>query len=255
MEKITVALIVRNEERAIAQCLQTVKWADEIMVIDQSSTDATVKIVKGYTDKIFIRPEQRTANVDRMFAVEKARCEWMLFLDADERVPTELRDEIMTILANPEYNAYYIGRKNFFLGKWIKYGGWYPAYSIKLFKKGFVYFPPRVHKDGYTKYKAGYLKEKALHYSYGALSQYIDKFNRFTTRQAKEEFEAGRRINLVNFFIYFILKPVFYFLRKYFLWQGFRDGIRGFFIALFSAMTIFMVGAKIWELQNNSTPK
>lgn len=249
MNRLSITVIVRNEEENIKGCLENIKWADEIIVVDQSSTDATVEIAKKYTDKIFIRPAQGTCNVDRMFAIEKASCDWMLFLDADEKVPSELRDEIKKILEVPAYNAYYLGRKNFFLGRWIRYCGWYPLYAIKLFKRGFAYFPPKVHRGGYAKCEAGYIKEKTLHYTYNSFSQYFTKFNRYTSRKAKEEFEEGKRINFMNFSVYFILKPFFYFVRKYILWKGFRDGFRGLFISLSSALVIFATYAKLWEKQ------
>lgn len=257
MEKLSIAVIVRNEEKIIEDCLKRITWADEIVIVDQSSIDKTREIAKGYTDKIFITPPQGTCNADRMFAITKCSYGWVFFLDADEWVTPELQQEIKEILNNPQgYTSFYLGRKNFFLGKWIKGGGWYPAYSIKLIKKGFAFFPLKVHCDGYpVGGKTGYLKEKTLHYTYDSLEQFFEKLDRFTTRSAEEAFLEGKRISWDNVIYLFIAKPVFYFLRKYFLWLGLRDGMRGLFIAFSSSVTLFVHSVKIWEMQRNVRDK
>lgn len=247
--KLSVIVITHNEEENIADFLESVKWADEVVVVDQSSTDATMEIACKFTDKVFVTAKQDTANVDRMFAIEKASYDWILLLDADERVPKGLEDEIKKILQTPSYSAYYLGRRNFFLGRWIRHGGWYPAYAIKLFKKGYAYFPPKVHHDGYARCKAGYIKQRSLHYTYRSLTQYFSKFNRFTRRLAKEKLEQGTRVTNKSFALYFLFKPCLYFLRKYFLWGGFRDGFPGLFISFSSALVIFVSYAKLWERQ------
>lgn len=252
-QKLSVVVIVRNEEAIIRSCLESVKWADEIVIIDQSSTDRTREIAKEYTDKIFVTSLQGTANADRMFGISKATFDWILFLDADELVPPDLKEEIQTIIRDPKgHTSFYMGRKNFFLGKWIKGGAWYPAYSIKLFRKGSTYFPPRVHSDAQLKDKnPGYLKAKTLHYTYNSLSQYLAKLDRFTTRSAGEAFKEGYRITWLNFTFCFFIRPAFYFFRKYFIWCGFRDGFRGLFIAFSSSLTLLIHYSKVWELQNN----
>jgi len=253
MEKISIAVIVRNEEKILKYCLERITWADEIVIIDQSSKDNTRGIAKEYTDKIFITPTQGTCNADRMFAISRCTFDWVFFLDADERVTPELQQEIKKILKNPkEYTSFYLGRKNFFLGTWIKGGGWYPAYSIKLIKKGFAHFPSKVHCDGFpVGGKTGYLKEKTLHYTYDSIEQFFEKLDRFTTRSAEEAYHEGKRVNWDNFVYLSLAKPVFYFLRKYFLWLGLKDGMRGLFIAFSSSVTLFIHAVKIWELQQN----
>lgn len=256
-QRFSVIVITRDEEANLRSCLESVKWADEIVVIDQSSGDRTKEIAKEYTDKIFVTPAKGTCNPDRMFGISKASFDWIIFLDADELVPPDLKEEIQTILSDPkEYTCFYIGRRNFFLGKWIRSCGWHPAYSIKLFCKGHAYFPPEVHHDGCSQDgKTGYFKAKTLHYSYNTLSQYLAKLDRFTTCSSQEAFKKDARITISNFAWCFLFKPAFYFFRKYFIWGGFRDGFRGFFIAFSSGLTLFMHYSKIWELQNNTQNK
>ncbi len=252
-QKLSVIVITRNEEINIRFCLESVKWVDEIVIIDQSSSDRTKEISREYTDKIFVTPAKGTCNADRMFAISKTSFDWILFLDADELVPSDLKEEVQTILKDPKgYTSFYLGRKNFFLGKWIKGGGWYPAYCIKLFRKGYAYFPPEVHHDGCPQGgKVGYLKVKTLHYTYKTLSQYLVKVDRFTTCSAEDAFKKGYRITLRNFALCFFVKPAFYFFRKYLICGGFRDGFPGFFIAFATSLTLVIHYSKIWDLQNN----
>jgi glycosyltransferase involved in cell wall biosynthesis len=133
---LSVAIIAGNEEKKIGDCLESVKWADEIIVVDSGSTDRTVEIAKRYTDKVFIRKWEGYAP-QKQFAIDQATCDWILSLDADERVSPELKDEILKILeSETEFDGFYIPRRNFFLGKWIKSCGWYPNYQLRLFKKG-----------------------------------------------------------------------------------------------------------------------
>jgi glycosyltransferase involved in cell wall biosynthesis len=253
-EKISVIIIAKDEETKIRRCLEGVKWADEIVFVDQSSTDRTREIARDYTDKIFITPSQGTCNADRIFAISKATNDWILLLDADEVATPELHAVIEEHIKNKNgFTSFYIARKNMFLGKWIKGGGWYPAYTIKLFRKGFAYFPQEVHHDGWpTGGKAGYIDRGILHYTYTSISQYLAKLDRFTTCLAEEAFKKGQRITYLNFIPLFLLKPPFYFFRKYFLWGGYQDGFRGFFIAFSSVLTLYIQYTKIWELQQTN---
>jgi len=252
--KLSVIIITRNEEKNITDCLQSVKWADEIVVIDQSSTDKTVDICKNYTDRVFVVKAKNYCEPDRAVAVEKAKGKWILYLDADERVSSELKNEIMEIVYKDDkgYKCYYLGRKNYFLGKWIQKCGWYPGYVLRLFEKGTVAFSEVIHQDGTTREKCGYLRNDLIHLSYTSLEDYFEKFNRYTTRLAIEEYEKGIKINKRNFFILFLMKPSYLFLQRYFLLKGFRDGFRGFFISFSSALVIFATYAKLWEKQKNT---
>lgn len=247
---ISVIIVVRNEEEQIRGCLETVSWADEIVIIDQSSTDLTVKVAKEFTDKVFITEPKGYCEPDRNLAIEKASGKWIFYIDADERVSSELKEEILSIVKSDGLHpAYYVRRRTHFIGKWIKTCGWYPSPVLRLFKKGAVVFPDEIHKAPVHKEEYGYLKNDLLHYSYNSFEEYFEKFDRYTTQSAKDEFRAGKRITSLNIFNRFFLKPFYYFLLKYLWYRGFLDGFRGFFISLSSALTVIVTSAKLWELE------
>ena len=246
---ISVIMVVRNEEGQIGECLKTVSWADEIIVIDQASTDSTVNIAKKFTDNVFITEPKGYCEPDRNFAIEKASGRWIFYIDADERVLPELKHEILSIVRSDDQRpAYYVKRRNYFLGKWIKTCGWYPSPVLRLFKKGEVVFPDEIHQVPLHREEYGYLKSDLLHYSYRSLEEYFEKFNRYTTQLAKDEFQAGKRITAFNVILNFLLRPSYYFLLKYIYYRGFKDGFRGFFIAFSSALTVFVNKAKLWNI-------
>ncbi|MCG2726258.1 MAG: glycosyltransferase family 2 protein [Elusimicrobia bacterium] len=253
MKKLSVVIATKNEEKNIQKCLESVKWADEIIIVDDISADKTVEICKRYTKNIFISDSKGSFHKNKNLAIEKANGEWILSLDADEVVPKEFSEEIKKAIQNSEIYGYYLNRKNYFIGKWIRGCGWYPNYIIRLFKKGAAKWPLEIHDVPKIeeKNKAAYLKNSLIHYSYSSLEQYFEKFNRYTSRLAKEEYEKGKKVNNANFLLLFVIKPLFWFLRKYFLQKGWRDGFYGFFISFSSALVIFATYAKLWEIQNN----
>lgn len=255
MNKLSVIIATKNEERNIQNCLESIKWADEIVIVDDMSTDKTVEICKRYTEKIFFNDSQGSFHKNKNLGIEKVTGDWILSLDADERVSPELKEEILSILVSQPSIAigYYIPRKNYFLGKWIKGCGWWPDRIIRLFKNGVTRWPLDIHDTPRIeeKEKIGYLRTSLIHYTYQNLFQYFEKFNHYTSRLAQEEHEKGIKINKGNFSTYFLIKPLFWFLRKYFLWKGCRDGFRGFFISFSSALVIFVTYAKLWEKQKS----
>lgn len=255
MSQLSVVLGVRNEEKDIRNCLENVKWADEIIIIDDSSTDNTVHICKEYTRKVFIiDSEGGNLNKNRSFGINKCKNDWVLVLDADEVITPELSDEIKNAIRTNAYIGYNLLRNNYFLGEWIKGCNWHPDYLIRLFRKSSVNWPSsglhetlKVNDNN----KIGCLKNSMLHYSYKTLDYYFEKFNRFTTRGADEQYEKGIRVNKFNFGLYFIIKPIYWFIKKYFFYKGFKDGFRGFFISFSSALVVFTTYSKLWEKQKN----
>ncbi len=250
---VSVVIVTKNEESNIEKCLEAVKWADEIIIVDDLSTDRTLEICRKYTEKIFINDSKGSFHINKNLGIEKASNDWILSLDADEIVDDELKEEIQKAILRDDMLGYYINRKNYFLGKWIKGCGWYPDYIVRLFKKGVTKWPLEIHDVPQIKQKdkVGYLKGHLIHYSYYSLNQYFEKFNRYTSKLALEEYEKGRRVNFKTFAVYFFIKPIYWFFKKYFLWKGFKDGFRGFFISFSSALTIFVMYAKLWEIQIN----
>jgi hypothetical protein len=186
-----------------------------------------------------------------LFAIYTQKNDWVFLLEADERVTKELVEEMLALVNDPEREeiGYYIPVKNHFLGKWIKGCGWYPSYILRLVKKGFVDFPPTVHSHGIANGRCGYLKNDLIHLSYSSISQYLVKLDRYTEQMAKELYQNGVRISWYNIPLFFIVKPIYFFLYKY-LWKwGVKDGFYGFFISFSSGLTIFTAYAKVWERQ------
>lgn len=253
MFKLSVTIATKNEEKIIGQCLESVKWADEIVIVDDVSTDKTIDICRKYTDKICVNNSGGSFHKNKNLAIDKASGEWILSLDADEIVPAELAEEIKKAIQNEQMLGYYLNRRNYFLGKWVRGCGWYPDHIMRLFKKGTTKWPLNIHEvpEIGEKDKTAYLKNDFIHYSYFTLTQYFEKFNRYTTRLADEESEKGIRMNNKNCLIYLFVKPILWFLKKYFFQYGWRDGIRGFFISVSSGLVIFTTYAKLWEMQRN----
>jgi glycosyltransferase involved in cell wall biosynthesis len=251
MNNLSIVIAVKNEEKNIKQCLESVKWADEIIIVDDHSTDATVEMAKQYTNKIFFNDSKGSFHDNKNLGLEKATGDWILSLDADEIIPPELAEEINQAIKSSQYAGYYLNRKNYFLGKWIRGCYWYPDYIIRLFKKGTTQWPTDIHKvPRIEEGKVGKLQTPFIHYSYYSLNQYFEKFNQYTSRVAAEEYSRGYRISWKNLTLCFLLKPLYFFLMKYFLKLGIRDGFRGFFISFSSALTVFVSYAKLWEMQN-----
>lgn len=179
-------------------------------------------------------------------SIDKASCEWVLVLDADERVTEELKKEIAAAVASDEYRGYFIPRKNFFLGKWIRHGGWSPDYTMRLFRKDSAHMEQReVHEKIVVNGKTGYLKSPMEHYTYRKISDYLKKMDSYSSLSAKELHQKGKAFRLHHLFV----KPPFTFLRMFFLQQGFRDGAYGFILAMLYSVYTFLKYLKLWELQ------
>lgn len=238
---ISAIIIAKDEEKYIRMCLESVKWVDEIIVVDDYSTDKTVDIAKEYTDKIFGRRLDDFSD-QRNFAIEKAHGEWILSLDADEVVSEKLADEIKTMSDDTldKYNGFYIPIKHYFFGKEIKYGEWWPSYKKRLFKKGRGRWERPIHEELVVEGRAGYLKGHLQHYAYKNISEFINKTNIYTSM----EVEKG---NVSSNVFKILLAPPKVFIYRYILRQGFRDGTYGLIVALLMSFYAFINHAKTWE--------
>lgn len=242
MSKISVVIITKNEEKNIKSCLESVKWADEIIIVDSFSTDKTIEIAKKYTPKIFVRSFKDYSD-QRNYANQQASEPWILTVDADERVTDDLRKEILEAINNVKYDAYWIPCLDYMFGKFIKHGGWYPQYHIRLYKKDKTKWVGKVHEKPYVEGKIGYLKNPILHYSHLKISDFLKKLNRYTSIEAQELYNAGYKPNLLRL----IFWPVIVFVYKYVCKLGFLDGIHGLVLAVSLAYYHFMRYAKLWE--------
>jgi len=249
MEKVpcSVVVITKNESSRIRECLESVNWSDEIIVLDDCSTDSTVEIAREFTDRVF----QRAMDVEgrhRNYAYSLAKNQWVLSLDADERVTPELRDEITALLrSNPGCNGYLIPRRNFMGKVWVTHGGLYPSAQIKLFKKEKFKFDElaEVHPQAYMEYPRGTLKNDILHYTYRDFTDAVAKLDRQTDLEAKKWFREKRKVGALGT----VRKMIDRFCRAYISKQGYKDGVPGLFLAVNSAMYQFLTFAKYWEIK------
>ncbi|KKS23056.1 MAG: Lipopolysaccharide biosynthesis glycosyltransferase [Microgenomates group bacterium GW2011_GWC1_41_8] len=236
---LSVALATFNEEKNITRCLNSVKkLGDEIVIVDGGSTDKTVYLARNFTDKIFVTDNPPIFHINKQKAIEKCNGQWILQLDADEEVTSELADEITrTVHAHNDINGYFIARKNFFSNQWMKKGGMYPDYVIRLFRNGKGHFPCKsVHEQIVIDGNVGYLKEPMNHYPYATFQEYLKKADTYTSLTAQELEKNKTSISVISYLKYVVIKPLHTFINLFFRHRGFMDGRRGFIWALFSGL-------------------
>ncbi len=246
MINLSVVILTKNEERNILRCLESVAgWANEIIVVDDESTDRTVDIASKYTDKIIIR-KMDIEGRHRNFAYAQAKNVWVLSLDADEVVTEELKNEIKGVLTDhTQYNGFTIPRRNFIGNYWVKYGGWYPSPQLKLFRKDkFRYEEVGVHPRAFMDDPCGHLKSDILHYSYKDIEDFLHKLNNQTTREAQKWFQQNKPMRLVRF----VWRTIDRFMRTYFGRRGYKDGFIGFIVAFFAGFYQFLSYLKYREI-------
>lgn len=244
--KVSVCIVAYNEEKNIRDCLESVKWADEIIVVDSLSHDKTVEICRNYTDRIYQRPwpghiEQKN------YALDLANHEWILAIDADERLSPSLIEEVTGELkfSGDTINGYYFPRHSYYLGRWINHGGWYPDYKLRLFKRNKGRWGGKnphdriILSEGSTRY----LKEDLWHYVYRDISHQlktVDSFSRITADIMEKE---GNPFPLTQL----VFRPPIKFIETYIIKRGWLDGLPGFIISIISSFYVFLKYAKLWE--------
>src|SRR5881296_2711692 len=245
MSKLSVYVIAYNDEPNMRACLESVTWADELIVVDSHSTDATEKISREFTDKVF-QHEFKGFGQLRNEAVAHATHDWVFSLDTDERATPEIRDEIrQTLERGPEADAYFVPRRNYFLGRWIRHCGWYPDYRQPQFfnKHQLRYRDDLVHESFDVMGRADYLRGHVLQYPFRDLSEYLRKMSRYSTLMAEQMHQRGQKFHAHQL----VTHPVFTFIKMYGLRQGFRDGMPGLILSLLYAYYTFVKYAKLWE--------
>jgi glycosyltransferase involved in cell wall biosynthesis len=248
---LSVVISAYNAEKTIKACLESVKdLAQEIVFVDNSSTDNTPNIAKKYTEKIFTRPNYPMLNINKNFGISKAKCEWILVLDSDEVVSDELKEEIKNIVTKKENGplGFYIPRRNIIFGKWIEHTGWYPDFQLRLFKRGFGQFPQRhVHEMLEISGKTAYLKNHIIHYNYDSVSSFLRKtFDIYAPNEAENLLKNGYKINYLDA----LYLPFQEFLRRFFAQEGYKDGVYGLVLSLLMAFYHFVVFCFVWEKEN-----
>jgi glycosyltransferase involved in cell wall biosynthesis len=244
VNRLSVTVIAWNEEERLRACLESVAWADEIVVVDAESTDKTTSLAREFTDKVCVRAWPGFG-VQKNFALEQATGTWVLSLDADERVTAELADRIRIILReNGPADGYLIPRRNLFWGAWVRHGGLYPDYQLRLFRRGAGRFvEDAVHESVRVEGRVEALAEPLLHQSYRDLEDFVRRSNRYSTLAASDWLRRGRRVSVPAL----IMKPLGRFLSMYIVRRGFLDGWRGLVLAVLYAEYVFLRMAKAWE--------
>ena len=246
---LSVVIITFNEEHNLPRTLESVKWADEIIVVDSLSTDRTVEIARTFGAKVFVEPWKGFA-AQKNSAINKATCDWILSIDADEVVPSDLKLEILEALKKSVQpgspDGYWVPRMNYILGRWMRHGGYWPDHKLRLFRRGKGHLPERaVHETIHVEGKLGFLREPLFHEPYPDLATYIEHMDRYSSLGAQMAVEKG----WCGFsFINIVLRPMFTFIYNYFFRLGFLDGREGLLLHLYHSVYVSWKYAKVWEL-------
>ena len=242
---LSVVIITLNEEAKVKDCLESVAWADEIVVVDSFSKDNTVEIAREYTDKIYQRKFAGFGE-QKNFALSKASGDWILSIDADERVTSELQEEIARTLANPRACGYYVRRKSYFSGKWIKHCGWWPDYILRLFRKDCGHFSDRlVHEAVKVNGPTAKLKNPLEHRPFSSTNDLFKKADEYSTLGARVMLAEGKRCSCYNALTHSVLA----FIKTYFIRRGILDGWRGLAISFSNAAGVFYRYMKCLEMK------
>ncbi len=254
--KLSVVINTKNAENTLDAALKSVKFADEIIVVDMKSTDSTVEIAQKYTDKIFAHADVGYVEPARNFAIKKATGDWIFILDADEEVPQELETAIRGVIKSSSVgestaDCYYIPRRNLIFGKFIEKTGWWPDYVLRLFKKGFVSWSDEIHSIPITK---GVVKElpaiidlAIIHHNYQHVDQYLDRLNIYSSIQANEITEDLNREQQEIDGSFITKKFYSEFLSRFFAGRGVNDGTHGLALSLLQGLSEAVVAIKSWE--------
>lgn len=241
MEKVSVVIITFNEEKNIERCLESVRWADEIVVVDTFSTDRTVEICRRFTDRVF-QESWRGYGLQKNLCASKANNRWVLNVDADEVISPECAEAIRDVLASElKHPVYRFPRKNFFGNRWIRYAGWYPDLIARLYDRTCVAFSESVvHERLIPDSDVGLIDQPILHFSFDGMEDYVSRQNRYSSLYAEEKIRSGWKANWTHLY----LRPPCFFFKTYFLRQGFREGFLGIFLSLAMAFYTYLKYAK-----------
>lgn len=253
---ITVIILTKNEEKNIIDCLESVNWVDEIIVLDDFSEDRTLDVIKSLNYekkiKVFKRKLENNFSEQRNYALSRAKTDWILFLDADERVTKDLREEINNILVedknNKMYSGFFIPRKDVLWGKMLNHGETGNTKLLRLGRRSAGSFVGEVHEEWLIDGTISSLKNYMLHYPHPTVSEFLKEINFYTTIRAKELFKKGVKVSVLDIILY----PKMKFILNYFLKLGFLDGTPGLVSAILMSFHSFLVRSKLWTYSNKS---
>lgn len=251
MPKISSVVITYNEEENINDCLESLKWTDEIIVVDSGSTDKTREIASEFTKNIIIT-DTLTYGKKRNIGFDNAHSEWIIWVDADERVTGELKEEILSVINSGKNSTsvYLVNRKSFFINKFIKHCGWYPDYTLRLFKssESLRFDDASVHEKLTYSGNPGKLVNPLLHYTDRNFEHYLEKLNNYTTLSARDLFNKNKKASFFDI----IFRPVFTFFKMYFLKLGILDGFTGLVLCTLSSVHVFMKYSKLYFMKSKN---
>jgi glycosyltransferase involved in cell wall biosynthesis len=260
-DKVSAFIICFNEEDHIEECIKSVSFCDEIIVVDSFSKDRTVELATALGVKVLQR--KWTGYIDqKAFGLENSRYEWVINLDADERVSLELKENIIKVLeasgqgkawpatkhkeGQGEINGFYINRVVYFLGRWWRQGGWYPEYRLRFFKKSKVTWGGvEPHERPIVNGAADYLEGEIHHFTYENMDEQFQRLHNFSSIASKEDFRAGKRAGIFSI----VFNPILRVLKFFIVKKGYREGIAGLIVAVAEGYYTFMKYAKLWELE------
>jgi len=247
--KISAVVNTLNEEVNIADCLESLAWVDEIVVVDMESDDKTKDIAYRYTKNVFNHKRVGYVEPARNFAISKTTGDWIMILDADERVPHPLAAKLIEIADENKTNFVRIPRQNIIFDNWIEHSRWWPDYNIRFFKRGRVEWQDEIHSIPITHGEGVTLDAKKelsiTHYHYTNIDQYLDRLRRYTDIQSKALIEQGYKLDWTDL----VTKPISEFLSRFFAGQGYQDGLHGLALAGLQAFSEYIVYLKVWQAQ------
>jgi (heptosyl)LPS beta-1,4-glucosyltransferase len=257
MSKINISAVVntRNEEKNIVDCLKSLSFTDEIVVVDMESSDSTKKLANDFTDRIFDTKMVGFVEPARNFAISKALGDWVLIIDADERISKTLAAKLIEITQKGDIDFVRIPRKNLIFGEWIQHSRWWPDYNIRFFKKGSVEWQNEIHSIPITTGVGINLEpEEGLaieHHHYTSIDEYFERSLRYSTQQAKELINSGYKFDPKDI----ITKPLSEFISRFFAGDGYKDGLHGLVLALLQMFSILLIYLKVWQSEGHEPKK
>jgi glycosyltransferase involved in cell wall biosynthesis len=241
-----VVIAARNEAANIAACIESVRWASEIIVVEDGSTDDTVDRARQAGARVMTNPF-KTIGLQRNAAIADAKSDWILVVDADERGSVELANEAARVIGSPSFDAYRVPRRNLFLGKEVRHGGWESDRPIRLFRKSIRYNDSRVHEHVDVSGPIGEISSHLTHEPYPALDSWFEKLGRYSRWWAEDRYERGKRGSIGSV----IVRPPLRFLTMYFARGGWMDGARGALLAAMAATSVMAKYAQLWAMSVN----
>lgn len=242
---VSVYVLAGNNRRTIEACLRSLGWVQELVIVDSFSTDGTFEICKRFTDNLY-RREWGGYREQYQFAADQTTLAWIMFVDADEEVPPELAEEIRSELKTraKDFDGYIAHRRTYYLGRWIRHGGWYPDFEVRLYRRDKGKWEGGLHAKVVVSGRVTSLKHRYLHYTYRDISDQIQTIDRYSQAAAEDLLRSGKAFSAFKL----LFHPPFRFVKEYIFRGGFLDGIPGLVIIVSTMFYVFMKYAKFWEL-------